>query len=269
MAEEKKDGVWRTMPSGARVFFENGKPHKRNIKKELKKQQERQKEKYDRIQQRLRKQFGKNDKNNVASPLTTFEEQLEYINKNQEQLHNIVKNAKDIDKETCIYLQERNKFNNKPEVLNSSDYEELSNEEYIKVYRGYHNGEKSTTEYIEQFKYGKNEYGTGQVKCGVGHYTITQLKDAEIYGKTIEIAIPKNAKIVNYSDVREMHYQNFKKYNDDLEYYYNKYGEKVTDILDQMNYANTSAVAIMNNIDVIHDGDMYIILNRGIIKVKE
>ena len=58
MEEEKKNGVWRTMPSGARVFFENGKPHKRNIKKELKKQQERQKEKYDRIQRKLRKQFG-------------------------------------------------------------------------------------------------------------------------------------------------------------------------------------------------------------------
>lgn len=58
MADEKKDGVWRTMPSGARVFFENGKPHKRNIKKELKKQQERQKEKYNKIQKRLRKQFG-------------------------------------------------------------------------------------------------------------------------------------------------------------------------------------------------------------------
>lgn len=137
-----------------------------------------------------------------------------------------------------------------------------SNNDYIKVYRGISDGDKTADEYIKQFKYGKNEYGTRDVKSGVGTYTITGLNDAEYYGKTMEIAIPKTANIVEYNDVRELHYKNFEKYYNNSEYYYNKYGDKMINILDNMNYANTSATAIMNNIDVIKNGDVYVILNR-------
>lgn len=218
------------------------------------------------LQRRLRERLGKEEK---VKSLETFEEQVDYIIKNQNELYEIVEKSNKIDKDICIKLQERNGFNNRPEILNSKDFDDLSDNEYIKVYRGYHDGKKTAEEYIEQFKNGKNEYGTGEAKCGVGHYTITNCQDAKIYGKIVEIKIPKNAKIVEYSKIKEMHYKNFEKYNDNLEHYYNKYGDKVTDILDTINYANTSAVAIMNNIDVIHEGDMYIILNRGIIKIKE
>ena len=53
-----------------------------------------------------------------------------------------------------------------------------------------------------------------------------------------------------------------------LEEYYNKYGDKVTTILDYMN-SNESATTILSNYDVVKQNDMYIILNRGIILVKE
>ena len=42
----------------------------------------------------------------------------------------------------------------------------------------------------------------------------------------------------------------------------------MTTILDYMN-SNESATAILSNYDVVKQNDMYIILNRGIISVKE
>ncbi len=123
MEEEKKNGVWRTMPSGARVFFENGKPHKRNIKKELKKQQERQKEKYDKIQRKLRKQFGLgvNTKNTVENhPQHKLLEQIDLnednINKTLNKYEKLIKNDKIenaiiITKEGKVYQCFGNKTN--------------------------------------------------------------------------------------------------------------------------------------------------------------
>ena len=93
-------------------------------------------------------------------------------------------------------------------------------------------------------------------------------KSADSYGTTIEIAIPKSARIIDHDVLLEQHYKNFEEYNNNLEQYYNKYGDKVTTILDYMN-SNESATAILSNYDIVKQNDMYIILNRGIISVKE
>ena len=138
----------------------------------------------------------------------------------------------------------------------------------LKSIEGITTAKKSTDEYIKNFKYSKNSYGTGGTQYGVGHYTITDKESALRYGKEIEIAIPRKANIIEYDDLINSHYRNFEKYNDNLEAYYNKYGEKVTSVLDAINN-NDSATAILENYDVVKKDDIYIILNRGIIKVKE
>ena len=239
-------GVWRTI-GGRRVFIKNG----QNLSDAM-------------------KESGKFKKTNdsKAKSLTTLDEQIDYIKQNEDKLYNIVENSNNYDKELCLFFQERNNFNDKPNVLNGNDFDNLSNDDYIKVYRGYHDSEKTAEEYIEQFKKGKNEYGTGGIQYGVGHYTILEENFAKQYGKTIEIAIPKNARIIEHSDLLELHYGNFEKYNDNLEKYYNDYGDKTTTVLDFLN-SNESATAILSNYDIVKKDSMYIILNRSIISVKE
>ena len=236
-------GVWRTI-GGRKVFIKTG----QNLADAM-------------------RESGKFKKQKPES-LNTFEKQIEYIKEHQDELYNIIETSENIDKELCLKFQERNQFNAKPAVLNSEEFEKLSSKDYIKVYRGYHDGRKSADEYIKDFKYSKNSYGTGGTQYGVGHYTITDKESALRYGKVIEIAIPRKANIIEYDDLINSHYRNFEKYNDNLEAYYNKYGEKVTSVLDAINN-NESATAILGNYDVVKKDDIYIILNRGIIKVKE
>lgn len=238
-------GVWRTV-GGRRIFIKDGQDLSSAMKESEK--------------------FNKSKKK--VKDLKTLNDQIKYIQDNQDKLYNIVENSDNYDKELCIAFQERNAFNDKPTVLNSKDFDNLSDSDYIKVYRGYHDSQKTAEEYIEQFKYGKNEYGNGGTAFGVGHYTILDKESAEAYGKAIEIAIPKSARIIEHDDLLEQHYKNFEEYNNNLEEYYNKYGDKVTTILDYMN-SNESATAILSNYDVVKQNDMYIILNRGIISVKE
>ena len=197
----------------------------------------------------------------------TLEEQIKYIEENQDDLYKIIEDSDNPDKDICIYMQEQNGFNNKPSVLSSDNFNKLSDDDYIKVFRGYPDGEKTAKEYIEQFKYGENQYGTGGTQYGVGHYTITDKSGAEQYGETIEIAIPKSANIIEYDDLLNQHYTNFEKYNNDLEGYYNKYGDKITTVLDSLN-SNESSTAILSGYDVVKKDNMYIILNRGIVSVK-
>ncbi len=215
------------------------------------------------------KESGKFDNNNKnkLKDLKTLDEQIDYIRQNEDKLYDIVENSNNYDKELCLFFQERNNFNGNPKVLNKDEFDKLSDKDYIKVHRGFHDSEKTAEKYIEQFKYGNNEYGNGGIQYGVGHYTILDEKAASQYGKTIEIAIPKNAKIIEHDDLLEQHYRNFEKYNDNLEKYYNKYGDKTTTILDYMNN-NESATAILSNYDVVKKNDMYIVLNRSIIIVK-
>lgn len=237
------DGVWRTV-GGRRIFIKGGQDLATAMKESGKFPSQKPKD------------------------LKDFNQQIQYIQDNQDKLYDIVENSDNYDKELCLAFQERNKFNNKPNVLDAKDFEKLSDNDYIKVYRGYHDGKKTAADYINQFKYGDNGYGNGGIAYGIGHYTILDKKSAEAYGKTIEIAIPKSAKIIEHDDLLERHYKNFEKYNNNLEQYYNKYGDKVTTILDYMN-TNESATAILSNYDIIKKNDMYIILNRGIITVKE
>lgn len=237
-----ENGVWRTV-GGRRIFIKDGQDLATAMKESGK--------------------FSRRPKD-----LKTLDEQIKYIQDNQDKLYNIVENSDNYDKDLCIALQNRNGFNNKPIILNSEDFDNLPDSDYIKVYRGYHDGEKTAEEYIEQFKYGENGYGTGGIAYGVGHYTILDKESAETYGKTIEIAIPKSAKIIEHDDLLEQHWKNFEQYNNNLEYYYNTYGDKVTTILDYMNN-NESAVAVLSNYDIVKQDDVYIILNRSIIRVKE
>lgn len=238
MAEK---GVWRTI-RGRRVFIKEGQS----------------------LSDAMR-ESGKFKKQNKT--YKTLEEQIEYIEKNQDNLYKIIEDSDNPNKDICVYMQEEMGFNKKPTVLNSEQFNKLSDDDYIKVYRGYHDGEKTAEEYIEQFKYGENQYGTGQTQYGVGHYAITDKLGAQQYGKTIEIAIPKNANIVEYDDLLNQHYPIMEKYNNDLEGYYNKYGDKVTTVLDSFN-SNESATAILSGYDVVKKNNIYVILNRGIISVK-
>lgn len=239
-------GVWRTV-GGRRIFIKNGKD----------------------LSTAMRESgtFPSKKNRNKPKDLKTLEEQIEYIKQNESKLYDIAENSNNYDKELCLFFQERNGFNGNPKVLKETDFNKLSDKDYIKVHRGFHDSEKTAEEYIEQFKHGKNEYGNGGTQYGVGHYTILDEQAANQYGKTVEIAIPKDAKIIEHDDLLEQHYKNFEKYNNDLENYYKKYGDKITTVLDYLN-SNESATAILSNYDVVKKNDIYIILNRSIITVK-
>ena len=244
------NGVWRTV-GGRRIFIKTG----QSLSDAM-------------IKSGKYKSIESKSSNKKYEKLDTFEKQLDYIMENQNDLFNIIENDNknrlySTYKSEIEYLAKRNNFDGKPELLNKNDFEKLSNSDYIKVYRGML-GEN----YIDQFKNGEYEFGNGEIKRGVGHYSIINKKDAEVYGTTIEIAIPRNAKIIEYSDLYEEHYKNFMKYTDNMEEYYTKYGDKVTTIFYDFN-DNISTTAMFNNYDVIKDDDMYIILNRSIIKIKE
>lgn len=266
------NGVWRTV-KGRRIFIKDGQSLTDAMKESGKFTSNRNKE----IQEKLRQQFNKNEKVKRKS-LETFEDKLEYIDKNQDKLYKIIEESEKVDKDLCIALQEDIGFNNPPQLLSSKDFDELSDKDYIKVYRGFHDGKKTSDEYIEQFKKGKNEYGDGETAFGVGHYTTTEKGDADTYGKVVEIAIPKNARIIEYDENRmNRHFKAYDKYTSNYEKYYNDYGDKTTSIMDMLN-ENESSTAILENYDIIKktlhnqttgkDSTIYVILNRSKVIVK-
>ncbi len=265
-------GAWKTV-RGRRIFIKEGQSLTDAMRESGKFENNRSKE----IQEKLKQQFSKNEKLK-RKPLETFEDKLDYIDKNQDKLYKIIEESNKVDKDLCIALQEDNGFNDLPQILNSKDFDKLSNKDYIKVYRGFHDGKKTADEYIEQFKKGKNEYGDGDIAFGVGHYTITEKDDANTYGKVIEIAIPKSARIIEYDENRmNRHFKAYDKYTSNYEEYYNKYGDKTTSVMDMLN-ENESSTAILENYDIIKktlhnqttgkDSTIYIILNRSKVIVK-
>lgn len=179
------------------------------------------------------------------------------------------------DKNLCLKLQSLNNFNDKPLQLTEVEYKELNNNDYITMYRGFHDSiSQKGSYYKEQFINGENSYGYGDVKYGIGHYAIDNYEDALYYGDSektnvLEMKIPKSARGIEYDKLREKFYTNFEKYNNNMEKYYNTYGEKITDLLDNMNYANTSSLAILDNYDYVYKNNVYVILNRGIVIVKK
>ena len=95
-----------------------------------------------------------------------------------------------------------NKYNNLPTVLDAKEYDKLD-DNYIKVFRGVKDTDKMTAKEInEQFRSGELYIGNGLF--GNGTYTAVNKEVAEHFGTDImEIAIPKNARIVNYKDIKE------------------------------------------------------------------
>lgn len=200
--------------------------------------------------------------------LDTFEKQLEYIVKKQDFL------AGSTEKEKFEYLSQEFGYNAKPKILNRSEFANLDEDKYIKVYRGLSSDNQNTAkEYANQFKMGDGKLGIGDISYGAGYYTSEVKAHAETYGNyIIEIAIPKSAKIIDYEELLEI--QRFDNHHyaqpSDLERYYKKYGEKVNDILpDLLSYSNSSLFAIFHGYDIVKRGAIYLILNRGIIYVKD
>lgn len=263
-------GVWRTI-GGRRVFIKDGQGLKEAMIESRK----------------FSKRQVENENNKIkAKEYKTLEEQIEYIKQDEEKLLKAIdesNNSEEKGKRICEILQERQGFNEKPKLLDEKEFNDLSDNKYIKLYRGISDGGKTADEYIEQFKNGNNEYGNGLNAYGVGHYTSDDKNVALKYGKAIEMALPKDAKIgiINmngYStdDIYELSAKNYKPYINDMEKYYNKYGDNVTRIIDELE-REPSAYAIMQGYDaikVIDDSNSsasgtYIILNRGKVIVKK
>lgn len=93
-----------------------------------------------------------------------------------------------------------NKYNELPVLLDAKDFDNLG-DDYIKVYRGVKDtGGLTAKEINEQFRSGDLYIGKGLF--GNGTYTAINKEIADGYGTDIlEIAIPKNARIVNYDDI--------------------------------------------------------------------
>ena len=261
-------GVWRTV-GGRRIFIKEGQDLASAMKESGK--------------------FSKKENKNIetkAKESKTLEEQIEYVKQDEEKLLKAIdesSNSEEAGKRICEVLQERQGFNEKPKLLDEKDFNDLSDDKYIKLYRGISDGEKTADEYIEQFKNGKNEYGKGLNAYGVGHYTSEDKNVAESYGKTIEMALPKEAKIgvinmndYDTNDINELSAKNFRPYINDMEKYYNKYGDNITRIIDELE-REPSTYAIMQGYDAIKvidnqnssAGGTYIILNRGKVMVKK
>lgn len=272
------DGIWRTI-AGRRVFIKNG----QSLTEAMKNSGKFKMQKND-IQSRLKKQFKKDE----SKEYKTLEEKITCLKQNEDAI--IKELSKDIsseeaDKKICEILQEKQGFNKKPKVISAKEFDKLEDSKYIKLYRGISDSEEKTAQqYIEQFKYGKNEYGNGLNAYGVGHYTSTDENVAKTYGTTMKIAISKDAKIgiINMDeyyekDILVLSANAYKPYLNDINGYYNKYGKNITRILDEAE-REPSMFAIMEKYDAIRvidhynsdiKGETYILLNRGKVIVKD
>jgi len=156
----------------------------------------------------------------------------------------------------------------KPKVVSAEKFDNLSKDDYIFVYRGIRdfNGIPAKT-LSNQFKYGKLFCGRGGY--GNGTYTALRKDVANSYGQQmLEIAIPKNANIIDHNKLKEIQKQCFEKirkiiYDDE------KVGEFVFDTL-----TDTSKLATAMGYDAVQvralgGWDYYIILNRTKVVVKE
>lgn len=179
-------------------------------------------------------------------------------------------------------------FDKLPQKLNEIDFNNLSDDEYIKVKRGIkdYNGisaEKLKNDFIN----GKLFAGRGNF--GSGTYTAVDEEIAKHYGDTIlDIAIPKNANIINYKDLVKLKNENLTKldsvlYSDEFR---KKYGNTFKTVVEK-SLEDFSTYAINMNYDIIQVDvndykrllvptiniknlhPYYIVLNRGKVIVKE
>lgn len=273
------DGVWKTI-KGRRVFIEEG----QSLTEAMKKSGKFKMDKKD-IKGKLKKQF--EEKNIEKKEYKTMDEKIKYIQQDEQKIIDAIdnsNNSEEAGKRMCEVLQERQGFNKKPQKLNPKEFDKLQDKDYIKLYRGISDGKKTAEEYIDQFKNGKNQYGDGLNAYGVGHYTSTNKEVAKDYGTTMEIALPKNAKIATINmneaienDLQVLHINGMKEYTNNMEKYYNKYGDNVTRILDEVE-REPSAFAILEGYDAVRvidsqngsiKGETYMILNRGKVIIKD
>lgn len=174
------------------------------------------------------------------------------------------------DKDVIYKLCEQAGYNERPKLLDKEEFKSLDDKEYIKVARGISDGEKTAEEYIEQYKTGDNTYGSGDVRYGVGTYTAKNTGDADTYGESkLNIAIPKSAKIIEYSKLEQLQTKLLSDYQNNPEKYYDRYGDATSSIMDSFE-TNISAVAILNGYDAVKTPeDWYLILNRGKVMVEK
>lgn len=170
-------------------------------------------------------------------------------------------------------LCEESKYNKTPKLLSKVEFEKLSDKEYIRLYRGLKNSEKSAEEYIRDFKYGKHNYGTGRISKGTGIYTSIDENTAKEYGKNIKMAISKYSNIIEYKDLEDIQNNVLNTYNskvkDGLIIKYGK--EKGSKINDFILNLDTSSLAVFKGYDAIKYSKKgyYIILNRSKLIVEE
>ena len=164
-------------------------------------------------------------------------------------------------------------YNRKPSILSKKEFENLDNEEYIKVVRGLSDGIKTALEYKEQFKYGENTYGSGGSVYGVGTYGAINTEDTDYYGNVkMNLAISKKSKIINYDTIYKEQMKLRNEFESRKEELYKNYELKHVKTLEAItNNYNISAYAMMKGNDAIYikDRNWYLILNRGIVFVEE
>lgn len=179
-------------------------------------------------------------------------------------------------------------FDKLPQKLNETDFNNLSNSEYIKVKRGIKDYNGILAEELkDDFINGKLFAGRGNF--GSGTYTAVDEEIARHYGDTIlDIAIPKNANIINYKELVKLKNENLTKIDNILysDEFRTKYGNTFKMVVEK-SLKDCSTYAINMNYDVIQvDVDIYkqtlnvatdtkklhpyyIVLNRSKVIVKE
>lgn len=91
----------------------------------------------------------------------------------------------------------------KPVVLDAKDFDALG-DDYVKVYRGVKNTADKTAKAInDEYRYAEKAY-VGRGLYGGGTYTTPHLESARGYGSDdiLELAFDKNARIINFKDLR-------------------------------------------------------------------
>ena len=215
---------------------------------------------------------------NFNKPLNTMEKIAKYVNSRKDKLYGLD------EKGNQLKLNEEYGFNDKPTLIDKKEFddlddnfnynepEEMKENQYVKLYRGWGN-RQYYDDYInidsKNFKYGEGGYADG-----VGTYATDNEWTASQYSKEkedllMEIAIPNDAKFISKDKLAELHYNIYDDFDKNRNYYIKKYGNKVVDILDTMNN-NISSTAVLNGYEIIYNNQWqnWVILNRKIVKIK-
>lgn len=186
---------------------------------------------------------------------------IKITDRNNEVFYDYVLDQQDNFQNTLI---DENEFNKLPTIVSKSDMDNLISEnKVIEIYRGVDN-----KKYSDQLKYGK--YVLGHGISGDGIYSSVDKKAASDYtynnkdGDVMRMALPKEAKIIAYSDLvkeREFYIKSLKQsLEKSSENDYNK-NSKEYRIIEQMTKM-LSIYAIIKGYDAIRTGNIILVLNR-------